>query len=429
MVKWGNRARRVHHKIVSLSYQSLIVQILYLQTLEAISPKKVLPGLLEKYNGQPVQVIATGKAAIDMACALVKAGADIKHALVITKKGHVSSEQQSVLAFPYIKILEATHPIPDAHSEKAGRELLQFARSLDPAIPIVYLLSGGTSALTAVPADGLALQQIRDVTEALLKSGATILEVNTVRKHITQVSGGQLREAFPEGAVLHTVVISDILDNDMSVLGSGPCVPDPTTIQDALAVLERYKIEAPKMHKETPKKSYDKDTVDIAISNLHAAEAFKNGADKAGIPSEISPEIITGDAQETGRKIAQEVRARLQKSTDPIMLIYRGEPVVTIDKACTGSGSRSMEVVLSALLELHDIPGVTIAGFETDGTAANTDAAGAIGESGLIDQASGRSALLAHDTYPFFKKTGCLITTGPTGNNVCDIYIAHIHQK
>lgn len=426
-MKWGDYARIVHHKIVSGSHQNPIVLDLYRQTLAAISPKTVLPRFLEKYKGQPIQVIATGKAATDMTCELL--GADIKRALVITKAGHLSSEQAELLASPNITVLEATHPIPDANSEKAGRELLQFARSLDPAIPIVYLLSGGTSALTAVPAEGLTLQNIIDVTDSLLNCGATIQDVNTVRKHITQVSGGQLREAFPEGAVLHSVVISDILNNDMSVLGSGPCVPDSTIIQDSLAVLDRYKIGAPRIQNETPKKSYDNDTVDIVISNLHAAEAFEKAAKNVGISSEISPEIITGDAQETGKKIAREVRAHLQKSKDPFMLIYRGEPVVTIDKACKGSGSRSMEVVLSALLELHDIPGVTIAGFETDGTAANTDAAGAIGESGSIDTESARIALLAHDTYPFFKKTGGLITTGPTGNNVCDIYIAYINPK
>jgi len=399
-----------------------------LGALQSVSPKEALSGAFVPFVGQGVIVMSTGKAAVKMMEVALNQGVTVTRGIIVVKDGHIDDVARTILGDHNIEIIVAAHPIPDARSEAAGRRLLAFAQDVNGG-EVLYLMSGGTSSLTAAPVLGVSFEELHGLTASLLQSGATITEMNAVRKALSLISGGKLAREMSE-AVIHTFAISDVMSDDPSVIGSGPCVPNSTTHQSALTVLEKYKIDFSQsvrsvLATELPVHDFAH-TQDyrVVTSNLTLAKAVEKVLLAQGYEVVMYSDPIEGEAQVEGRRAADIILAGGFEHKRAYL--WRGETVVSIDKGCQGRGSRSMEWVLSCALALPEGKGVTIVGLESDGTAASTDAAGAVLTPEAVMVSDAREALKAHDTYPFLKKIEALIITGPTGTNVADIYLVLI---
>jgi len=354
--------------------------------------------------------------------------------LVVTRYGHSVPCDQ-------VEVVEAGHPVPDAAGERAASRILELAHSLGPEDQLVFLASGGGSALLSLPAPGLTLDDKREVTNGLLKSGATIAEINTVRKHLSAIKGGRLAAAAAPARIV-TLAISDVPGDDPAVIASGPTVPDPTTFADARAVLEKYRIVAPKrvvthlsaQAEETPKLGdpiFDRAEFDLVAS----PEASLQSAAAAAVQQKIVPIVLSdrieGEARQVGlvhAGIALQIRAGRFRVGDclilpPAVLLSGGETTVTV--AGPGRGGRNVEFLLSLALALNGADGISALACDTDGIDGTEDNAGAIiyPDSLARAAASGISvadALAANDGYGFFAALGDLVITGPTLTNVND---------
>jgi glycerate 2-kinase len=297
----------------------------------------------------------------------------------------------------------------------------------------VCLISGGASALLPLPSPPITLAEKQKTTRALLHSGASIHEMNCVRKHISQIKGGQLaRLAYP--ATLLTLILSDVIGDDLDVIGSGPTVPDRSTLADARAIFEKYGIgnKLPAAAQETPKpgdKIFAKTYNVIVGSNALAVDAAEVEARRLGFHTLVLSTFLEGEAREIARVhsgIAKEIRATGRPVKTPACVISGGEPTVTIRGK--GLGGRNQEFALAAALDIAGLKNVLILSAGTDGTDGPTDAAGAIADGTTLvrAQALGLNApafLANNDSYRFFEATGDLIKTGPTGTNVADIQL------
>jgi glycerate 2-kinase len=380
-----------------------------------------------------VYVIGAGKASARMAQAVERLlGQRITGGLV---------NAPNAVKLRRVDINECGHPIPDRRGVAGARRIAQIASEAGPDDLILCLISGGASALLPLPAPPLTLAEKQTVTRLLLHCGATIHEINCVRRHLSLIKGGQLaRLAYP--ATLVTLILSDVIGDDLDVIGSGPTTPDPTSLADARAIFEKYRLwnKLPAAVRglvssasgETPKpgdRIFRKTRNVIVGSNALAVEAAAIEARRLGFNTLVLSTFIEGEAREVARvhaAIAKEIRASGSPVTRPACVISGGETTVTVRGK--GLGGRNQEFALAAALAIAGMRDALILSAGTDGIDGPTSAAGAVADGTTITQAEAHgldaAAFLANnDSYRFFEALGDLIKTGPTGTNVADIQL------
>lgn len=386
-------------------------------------------------------VIAIGKAAAPMAATVAaKVPERIRAGLVVTKDGHCEGH-----ALAPFEVFEAGHPIPDARGEIAARRVLELASSADPNDVLLVLLSGGASALVSLPPLGIRGDELALTNELLLQSGADIRELNAVRKHLSQISGGRLAEVAVASQIL-VLAISDVPGDGLDVIGSGPCAPDPSRFKDALEVLERrgltQRVPASVLRylnrgqqgdePETPKPgepAFARVRHKIVANN--AAARYAAAAEATALRARVISlgECIRGEASSVGRRLAALSAAVVCE--DPVCLIAGGESVVRVRGR--GLGGRNQELALAAAIEFDGSAarGPVLLAVGTDGSDGPTPAAGAWADVGTV--ARGRrcavdahAALADQDSHTFFRAESGLLVTGPTGTNVMDLVLVWI---
>jgi glycerate 2-kinase len=402
--------------------------------LAAADPRQTLAAAMPEPVAGRTVVVGAGKAAAAMARAFETSWQGGLAGLVVTRHGHgVPCER--------IEVVEAGHPVPDAAGQRAAERILELARGLGPNDQLIFLVSGGGSALLALPAPGVTLADKQAVTRALLRSGAAIGEINTVRKHLSAIKGGRLAAAAAP-ARLVTLAISDVPGDDPAVIASGPTVPDPTTFADARAVLAKYRIDQPAAviahlaaaAQETPKpgdRLFAAARYRLIASPLQALDAAAEAALAAGVTPVVLSDRIEGEARDIGLMHAaialQLASGRLRVGTSslalPAVLLSGGETTVTVRGE--GRGGRNSEFLLSLAAALDGAPGISAIACDTDGIDGTEDNAGAILLPDSIARAAARGvsikeALAGNDAYGFFAAIDDLIVTGPTLTNVND---------
>jgi hydroxypyruvate reductase len=399
----------------------------------AADPRRVLAAHLppKPASGRCV-VVGAGKSAAVMAAALEAAWPDVE------LTGTVVTRYQHAVPTARIEVIEAAHPVPDANSERGARRLLERVQGLGPDDLVLALISGGGSALLALPAPGLTLADKQAVNRALLHSGATITEMNAVRKHLSAIKGGRLAAAAAPARVV-TLAISDVPGDDPAVIASGPTVPDPTTFATARALLARYGIDpSPQVAarlaageaEETPKPGSlpppDYRMIATPMMALHSVAA---AAREMGLQPLILGDALEGEAREMGTVmagIARSVRAQTEPLAPPCVLLSGGEGTVTIGPTPPGRGGRNTEFLLGLAVALQGAPCIWAVAGDTDGIDGTEDAAGALIAPDTLARARAagldpQGVLAAHDSYGLFDAIGDLIRTGPTLTNVNDI--------
>jgi len=395
------------------------------------------------YGFRRTVMLAVGKAAPSMAKALLDStGGIVERGLVITSKGCLNGFDFS--SNPGIEVVEAAHPIPDESSlMAAGKtlELLYETQSDDTLV--ICLLSGGASSLLSAPAKAVLFEEKQGVLKELLNSGADIFELNTVRKHLSAVKGGRLAEALYPSMVI-SLIVSDVPGDDISTIASGLTAPDPTTASDALKVLDKYGIKPPAtvlqqllseqrgLIESTP----DEDSLVfvraeniVILNNRTALEGALKQAEAFSLNAEIIEEQVSGDVAKESVLMAARSAERLKSGNLPVCLISGGETTVNVKG--TGTGGRNMELALRFAMELEDLSGITMLSAGTDGIDGPTDAAGAVVDTSTIRDALSKGVdaeehLENNDSYTFFKRSGGLLITGPTGTNVMDIQLIFV---
>lgn len=382
--------------------------------------------------------VGAGKSAAHMAKKLEQIlGAYLESGVVIVKDGYGVPTQK-------IRVVEASHPAPDSRGSRATKQILKIVKDLTKQDLLIVLLSGGASSLLCTPAPGLTLQDKRRTTDLLLRSGAMIHEMNAVRKHLSLVKGGLLAQST--SAKILTLIISDVLGDDLSTIGSGPTVPDPTTFTEAKEVLENYQIwkdvptrvrnhveqgirgSVPETWKSNTRPSSRSHSIVLA-NNQTAIDGMAKEAKRLGFRPYILETPLQGEAKDLGRilgALAKDILEFGNPVNSPACLIIGGEPTVTVTGQ--GKGGRAQECVLAAAQELTGLTRVVVAGFGTDGTDGPTEVAGALVDEQTAQRAKKKGLSIAkslnrHDSYTFFKKMGSHIITGPTKTNANDIYI------
>jgi glycerate 2-kinase len=406
-----------------------ILRSLFDAALGAADPARcVAPHLPPPPKGRTI-VVGAGKAAGKMARAVEDNWPGPLSGLVVTRYGHgVSCDR--------IEVVEASHPVPDAAGQRAAARILEMVQSLSADDLVLCLISGGGSALLALPAPGLSLDDKRAVNGALLKCGANIGEMNCVRKHLSAIKGGRLAAAAAPARVV-SLLISDVPGDDPAVIASGPTVPDPTTFADALAVLQKHRIAEPataiahlKAAKHETLKPGDprfaRVETKIIARPQDALEAAADVARRVGITPVILGDSIEGEAREVATVhagIARQVRRHGQPARAPAVLISGGETTVTVRGQ--GRGGRNAEFLLALGVALNGEAGIHAVAGDTDGIDGTEDNAGAFLDPTSLARAAARGidarqALASNDGYSFFAALGDLIVTGPTRTNVND---------
>jgi glycerate 2-kinase len=379
-----------------------------------------------------ILVLGAGKASGAMAATVeTLLGARVREGFVVVKDGYRAPTAR-------IELAEAGHPVPDARGLAASARLLALAEQAAADDLIVFLVSGGGSSLTPAPAPPVTLEEKQALTRLLLAAGATINELNAVRKHLSRFKGGLLARAAAPATVL-TLALSDVIGDPLDVIASGPTAPDPTTYADALAVLERRGVlgrTAPSIVErlragaagalpETPKPGdeiFARVTNVVVGNNALVVEAAAAEAARLG----YRPHVLTRSLQGEARDVARDLVARARALPGPAALIAGGEATVTVRGG--GRGGRCQEFALAAALELHAGDALVVLGAGTDGTDGPTGAAG-----GLIDAATvararavgvdAARALADNDAHAFLTAAGGCVTTGPTNTNLLDLYL------
>jgi glycerate 2-kinase len=384
-----------------------------------------------------IYVIGGGKAGSSMAQAIEDIlGGRVTAGLVSVKYGYGAETE-------IIRLNEAGHPIPDAAGMAGTKQMAELARKATSEDLIICLISGGGSALMTLPVEGINLADVKSLTDTLLRCGATINEINAVRKHLSQIKGGNLaRLVYP--AEIVSLILSDVVGNPLDVIASGPTVPDPTTFADAYGIIEKYglleELLRPIVERlqrgkegliaETPKEGDEvfTQTYNLLIaSNEVAAEAATTRAEELGFHSLLLSTFVEGEAREVAKvfaAIAKEILHSGRPVPRPACVVAGGETTVTVRG--NGLGGRNQEMALSAALEIAGLEDVMIIPLATDGTDGPTDAAGAIADGSTLRRAqeAGLSAsqyLADNDSYQFFQQLGDLLITGPTNTNVNDL--------
>jgi glycerate 2-kinase len=384
-----------------------------------------------------IYVIGAGKAAAPMASAVEEILRDrLDSGLVITKYGHG-------LSLRTVRVNEAGHPVPDEAGFRAARKVVQLLEKTGEKDLVIFLISGGGSALLPYPAEGITLEDMQALTRVLLDAGAAIQEINSLRKHLSRVKGGNLaRLAYP--STLVSLILSDVIGDDLDSIASGPTVPDRSTFGDCMEVVDKYRVEeripsAVMEHlesgargeiEETPKPGdpvFERAQHLIIGSNIHALRAAGKKAAGLGYNTLILSSFIQGETREVAKVHAAIVREILCSGNPierPACVLSGGETTVTVRGK--GKGGRNMEFALAASIEIAGLKEVVVLSGGTDGSDGPTDAAGAMADGGTFSRARKRGMdpgryLTENDSYHFFEALGDLIVTGPTRTNVMDL--------
>ncbi len=388
---------------------------------------------------EKIYLLGTGKASSSMAQALEELlGNRITKGLITTKYGHG-------LPLRFTEVIEAGHPLPDSKGLEGAKKMKELLLQTGPKDLVLFLVSGGGSALLPLPVDGVTLEEKQKLTQLLLACGADIKEINIIRKHLSQIKGGWMaRWAYP--STLITFILSDVVGDPLDMIASGPTVPDPSTFEEAWEILEKYDLiekvpssirnhllrgkekkvdETPKPGDEIFKKIFNL----IIGSNLLALLEAEREAKKKGFHTLILSSSIVGETREVARfhgAIAREVVLTDHPVPKPACILSGGETTVTLQGS--GLGGRNQEFCLAGAFEIEGVEKVVILSGGTDGTDGPTDAAGAISDHTTLQRARAMGLdpkiyLRNNDSYHFFEKLGDLLVTGPTRTNVMDVRI------
>ena len=395
-----------------------------------------------KYNLSGIEnvfVTGAGKATAPMAAAIEDIlGDNITRGIINVKYGHTAKLNR-------IKLIEAGHPVPDENGEKGAGEILNLVEGAGKNDLVLCLISGGGSALLVLPAEGITLKDKQDTIKILLSCGATIHEINTIRKHTSEIKGGRLaRAAYPAGMI--SLILSDVVGDDLDVIASGPSVPDPSTFEESMEIFKKYKItkNIPKtvvshVRKgvsgkvpETPKEADRafKNTYNLIIaSNIEAINAARQESEKMGYKTLVLSSMIEGETRDVA-KVHAAIAKEILKTDNPILppacILSGGETTVNITGS--GLGGRNQEFVLAAAIDIAERKNIVVLSGGTDGGDGPTDAAGAIADNNTFKRAESMGLnplnfLLNNDSYHFFKQLDDLLITGPTNTNVMDLRI------
>ena len=392
------------------------------------------PVVGSRLHGRTLRVIAVGKAAPFMADAFATVAGDrIRDGIVIGTHLPIALPTQ-------LEWIPSSHPLPDARSVAAGRRALEVAQRTDPNDTLVVLLSGGASALMAVPAGALTLEDKRTAVNALLKGGADITALNTIRKHLSAVKGGRLAAAASGPTVC--LAISDVVGDDVSVIGSGPTVPDPSTYRDAWNYVDSLGVESLLTEAarnylraglegaiaETPKAGdprFEQSVTRVIGGRFNAMNGAAEAARKLGYGVITSEEPIVGDARTMGPVVLDRAQALAAGRQRPVAVIFSGETTVKV--VGSGKGGRNQEIALSVAKALAGVHAdAALGSVGTDGIDGPTDAAGAYSDTTTVARARQQSLdadvfLADNNAYAFFQKLDDLIITGPSTTNVGDL--------
>lgn len=387
-------------------------------------------------------LLSMGKAAVPMALAACEVlGERLVAGIVVTRHG-----QRAGAVLPSsLRLFESGHPIPDQAGVEAATAVKDLLSGLTERDRAIVLVSGGASALLPLPAEGLSLAELQETTSLLLKSGATIREVNAVRKHLDRLKGGQMARLAQPAAVA-ALILSDVVGDPLDAIASGPTAPDPTTYADCWRILERYRLiervpgpVAARLQagmegnlRETPKpgdRLFEKVNNTVVASNRLAALAGKETAERLGYAAVYLGSYLEGEAREVGKAaaaLARGIREQGSPAAPPACVIWGGETTVTVTGS--GLGGRNQELALSAAINMQGLEKIALMALATDGIDGPTDAAGAIvdGETAERIIKAGfdpRERLRNNDAYPALQAAGALMVTGPTGTNVNDLLV------
>ncbi|SDL55956.1 glycerate 2-kinase [Modicisalibacter muralis] len=397
----------------------------------AVHPASLLPDQLPAPPAGRTVVVGAGKAAAAMAQALEQAwqARDAEAALsglVVTRYGHAEACRR-------IEVLEASHPMPDELGEQAAKRMLDAVRGLGEDDLVISLISGGGSALMALPAEGLTLRQKQTLSKELLRCGAPIREINTVRRHLSAIKGGRLAVAAHPARVV-TYLISDVPGDDPTLIASGPTLPDDSTPADALAILDARGIEVPDSvrrhlvsdssapHRDDP--GFARDETVVLARAADALEAAREQAERSGLEVRVLGDDLEGEARDLGRTQGlMALQARDERRERPLLMLSGGETSVTVRG--DGRGGRNVEYLLGLFETLEGAEGVHALAIDSDGIDGSEDNAGAVigPECWQRAQAARLSVadhLARNDAYSFFSTLDDLIVTGPTRTNVND---------
>ncbi|KLK90005.1 hydroxypyruvate reductase [Microvirga vignae] len=400
-----------------------ILHSLFEAALAAALPDGKFTSKLPAPPGGRTIVVGAGKASARMAQAFEAAWPHPCEGLVVTRYGHAAPTQR-------IEIVEASHPVPDQAGVDAAERILELASGAGPDDLVVCLISGGASALLSLPAKGVTLADKQGVTQALLKSGAPIHEMNKVRKALSRIKGGRLALAAMPARVV-TYVISDVPGDDPASIGSGPSIPEPQDANDAFSILDRYGVEVSPSLKDAILKNCQRtheataSDVRVLATPMMALEAAALKAQEMGLNPLILGDAIEGEAREVAKAfagIARSVSDHNVPAPKPCVLLSGGETTVTVRG--NGRGGRNAEFLLALYLALSHLPNVAALACDTDGIDGVEDNAGAWFENGSppsgASASEARSFLANNDAYGYFYKLDQLVVTGPTLTNVND---------
>lgn len=406
----------------------ILLDIFRAAVRSALPDQRLIESLPAKPKGRCV-VIGAGKASALMAATLDRVWQDVDlSGVVTTRYGHTEEAGR-------IEVIEAGHPVPDAHSILAAERILGAVTGLGADDLVIALISGGGSANLCLPIDGLSLTEKQRITGALLSCGAPIEDINTVRKHLSKVKGGKVA-ALAQPARVHSLLVSDIPGDDPAAIASGPTVPDTTTPEDALDILNRCRIDvAPAVRRairanSTPQLSCV--THKIIIRPSQALEAAADRARALGLAPVILGDGLEGESREMAKVIAgmaKSVKNLGNPAEKPAILISGGESTVTLDGGSGGRGGRNTEFALASALALAGEAGIWTLACDSDGIDGTEDAAGAIVSPDTLIRAKAKGLdpadyLRRHDSYSFFGELDDLVICGPTRTNVNDIRLA-----
>jgi hydroxypyruvate reductase len=402
---------------------------LFKAAVDATLPASCLPTHLPDPPKGRTLVVGAGKAAASMAKAVEEHWDGPLSGLVITRYDHGMPLER-------IELVEAAHPVPDDAGRQAARRILEMAQTLGADDMLLCLISGGGSALLALPAEGITLEEKQSINKALLRSGATISEMNCVRKHLSAIKGGRLAAAASPARVV-TLLISDVPGDDPSVIASGPTVADPTTFADALSILEKYGIDEPRSvidhlrdgADETPKPGdgrLEHSTTVMLATAQDALEAAAAKAQSLGYRPLILGNSIEGESRDVASVhagIAHQVASHDQPAEAPCVLLSGGETTVTVRGS--GRGGRDAEFLLALAVALDGHPRIHAIACDTDGIDGTEDNAGALLDPTSLARAEqlglkAKELLNDNNGYHFFSSLGDLVVTGPTRTNVND---------
>ncbi len=417
--------------------------------IAAVDPTRLVRDTFERHPGTvppgPVHVVAVGKAAAAMA----RAACEILGSRV-TKGVVIAPTDTEMRGLGNLRTFRGGHPIPTDGSERGARAVGQLVDPLGADDFLLCLISGGGSALMTLPPSGVSLSDVRETTETLLRAGATIDELNRVRKHLDRLKGGRMAHRAAPARVL-ALILSDVLGDPPDVIASGPLSPDPTTFADAVAIVDHHRVrdriptsaleylesgargDAP----ETPGPDapyFAHVDVRIVGNNRMAADAALQEAERRGYRTRLLTTTLSGEANEVGRMLAVkglEIESGGGSIAPPACLIAAGE--TTVNVRGTGRGGRNQELVLGGAIALHGRGPLLMASMGTDGIDGASHAAGAFADQTTIARAEAlgldaAAALAANDSTPFFEALDDLIVTGPTGTNVMDIQVLLIPE-